>query len=114
MKYSLLIYGAENDYASLSEEAGKEMYAGHFAFIDKNGPVITSSAELQSVTSATSVGQRADGQQVVTDGPFAETAEQLGGFYIVEAADLDAAVALAKQIPSLPGHSIEIRPLVEH
>jgi len=112
MKYTLRIYGAEKDYAALSEDAGKEMYAGHFAFIDKNGPVITSSAELQSVTSATTV-RTEDNGRVVTDGPFAEAAEQLGGFYIVDAPDLDAAVAMAKQIPSLPGHCIEIRPIVE-
>ena len=69
-------------------------------------------AQLQPTTMATSVRVR-DGKRLVTDGPFAETREQLGGYYLVEAKDLDEAIGLAARIPSAKVGTIEVRPVVE-
>ena len=67
---------------------------------------------LHSVSTATSVRVR-DGKKLVTDGPFAETREQLGGYFLIEAQDLDEAIAIAKRIPSATKGTVEIRPVVE-
>ena len=115
MQYALLIYGAEADYAELSAEAGKELYAEHERFgamLTERG-AIRAGMELASVSTATTVRRDGD-DRVVIDGPFAETKEQLGGFYVVEAADLDEALEYAKQIPLPPGHKVEVRPEPAH
>jgi hypothetical protein len=71
-----------------------------------------SSSPLHSVTTATSVKVR-DGQKFVTDGPFAETREQLGGYYLIDTKDLDEAIAIAERIPAARKGTVEIRPIVE-
>ena len=71
-----------------------------------------SSSQLQPTSAATSVRVR-DGKRLVTDGPFAETREQLGGYYLVEAKNLDEAIAIAARIPSVSAGTVEVRPLVE-
>ena len=106
--YVLLIAGDDAAYAALSEEETKRMYAGHYAFMDelnKAGVTIVSGAELESPSTARTV--LPDG--TVTDGPFAETKEQIGGFYAIDVSTMDEAVAWAKKIPMLPTDKIEVR-----
>jgi hypothetical protein len=115
MKYLLLIYDREQDWNNMNEAEQGAIYGEYMKFSQKikdSGNYITG-AQLHPVASATSVRVR-DDQQLVTDGPFAETHEQLGGYYLVEAKDLDEAAALAARIPSARLGTIEVRPLVEH
>lgn len=111
MKYALLLYGSEAAYAQLTEQESKELYAQHDAFGEKVGSAIRGGAELRPSGTATTIRHRGD-ERLVTDGPFAEAAEQLGGFYLVEAKDLDEAIEFAKLVPTLPGDTIEVRPVV--
>ena len=113
MEYLLLIYDAETDWAKLSEAEQGKMYQEYMTFtegIQKSGNH-KAGQQLQPVATATTVRVR-DGKRVVTDGPFAETREQLGGFYWIEAKDLDEAIAIAERIPSARIGSIEVRPIV--
>jgi hypothetical protein len=115
MKYMLLIYDNEQDWLNLSEEKQSEMYGAYMKFgaeIQASGNYIAG-AQLHPIASATSVRIR-DDKQLVVDGPFAETKEQLGGYYVIEAKDLDEATAIAARIPSATMGTVEIRPLVEH
>jgi hypothetical protein len=112
MKYMLLIHDDEKAFQSLSEEERQAIYAEYGRFsqeIAASGHLVDG-AELQPTTLATTVRLRA-GNRMVTDGPFAETREQLGGYYLVEAKDLDEAIALAARIPSARTGTIEVRPL---
>jgi hypothetical protein len=113
MKYMLLIHEDERMFQGLSEAERQRIYAEYRKFsqdITASGHYISGS-ELQPTSTATSVRIR-DGKRLVTDGPFAETREQLGGYYLVEAANLDDAIALAARIPSARTGTIEVRPLV--
>jgi hypothetical protein len=113
MQYLLLIYDQESQWGNLNEaEQGKLMqeYGELIKSIQQSGHYLASS-QLHPVSKATTVRVR-DGKKLVTDGPFAETKEQLGGFYLIEAKDLDDAVAIAARVPSARWGSIEIRPLV--
>jgi hypothetical protein len=113
MKYLLLIYENEASFANVSEaEQGQifEEYMTYSRGIKKNGNYIGGEA-LQPVATATTVRQR-NGKTLTTDGPFAETKEQLGGFYMVEAKDLDEAIKLANGIPAARTGSIEVRPIM--
>ncbi|GAB4588451.1 YciI family protein [Nocardia sp. IFM 10818] len=85
----------------------------HTRFEEKNREAILGGEALAWRTTATSI--RPDGRNgfLVTDGPFVETKENLGGYYLLEAADLDAAIAVAKQIPMPPGCGVEVRPIME-
>ncbi|HVT43233.1 MAG TPA: YciI family protein [Thermoanaerobaculia bacterium] len=114
MKYMLLIYHDEKGWDKLSESERMEIYAeyGKFGQQITAGGNYVSGSELQPTTTATSVRVR-DGKRLVTDGPFAETREQLGGYYLVEAKDLDEAIDLASRIPSALTGTIEVRPLAE-
>ncbi len=114
MKYMLLIYDAEEAWGNLSEAEQQEIYGEYGKFtqdIIANGKHI-GGAQLEPISTATSVRLR-DGKQLVTDGPFAETTEQLGGYYLIEAKDLDEATAIAARIPSARLGTVEIRPVVE-
>jgi len=113
MKYALLIYSAEDAGPQTDEELGAEMplWFGFTEELDKAGANLAGEALLPSET-ATTVQVR-NGERVTIDGPFAETKEVLGGFYIIEAADLDAAIAWAEKIPAAPYGSIEVRPVME-
>jgi hypothetical protein len=114
MKYMLLIYDREQDWNKLTEADQQAMYSEYMKFsesIKASGNYVTG-AQLHPIASATSVRIR-DGKELVTDGPFAETHEQLGGYYLIEAKDLDQATAIAARIPSARFGTIEIRPLVE-
>src|ERR1700730_7262399 len=114
MKYMLLIHDDEQGWAKLSEAERQKMYAeyGQFGQQIKAAGQHLASAQLQPTTMATSVRVR-DGKRLVTDGPFAETREQLGGYYLIEAKDLDEAIAIAAGIPSVSAGTVEVRPLVE-
>lgn len=112
MKYMLMIYDSEAEYdARMSEEDVKAEMAEYYAFGDVAGSRIVASEALHSVNSATTVRVR-DGKTLTTDGPFAETKEQLGGFYLLDCKDLDEAIELAAQIPGAKYGSIEIRPCI--
>jgi len=108
-EYVLLIVGDDDAYQALDEEAGKAMYAGHREFMDGlkvAGVPSAYSAELDVPGSARTV--RADG--TVTDGPFAEAKEQVGGFYVIDVPTIEEAVGWARKIPLLPTDAVEVRP----
>jgi hypothetical protein len=114
MQYLLLIYGAESAWNSMSEaEAGKmtQAFGGFTQSIIASGNY-KGGNRLHDVANATTVRVK-DGKKIVTDGPFAETKEQLGGYYLIEAKDLDEATAIAARIPSAIIGSIEVRPVFE-
>ena|SRR5687767_7016621 len=113
MKYLLLIYENEASFASIPEsEQGKifQEYMDYSRAIVKSGNYIAGEA-LEPVATATTVRVK-NGKTLTTDGPFAETKEQLGGFYMVEAKDLDEAIKLAARIPASQTGSIEVRPIM--
>jgi hypothetical protein len=114
-QYLLLIYEDEKAYENPNPELWNQMMELHGAFsravVEQGGKVLGGEA-LQPTTTATSVRGEASGDKVVTDGPFVETKEALGGFYIVEASDLDQAIAFAKQCPA-PAGGIEVRPVMD-
>ena len=114
MQYMLLIYGDEKSWATMPADQLKKMYADYGAFTDElvASGAMRAGSELSPVATATTVRVR-NGRVQATDGPFAETREQLGGYYIIEVDHLDQAIKWAAKIPSALGGSIEIRPLVE-
>ena len=114
MRYLLLIYDAESQWAGMSESQRGQMFQEYMSFtesIKKSGNWLAGH-QLQPTSSATTVRSR-NGKTATTDGPFAETKEQLGGFYMIEAPNLDEATAIAARIPSVRIGSIEVRPIVE-
>jgi hypothetical protein len=113
MEYLLLIYSNETDDAKLTKAdvAAIHQEYGRFTQSIQQSEHHRAGQELRPTATATTVRMR-DGKRVVTDGPFAETREQLGGFYLVEAKDLDEALSIAERIPSARWGSIEVRPLV--
>lgn len=114
MEYLLLIYDSEAETAKMSQADMESMYAdfGKFTQSIQQSGNHRAGQQLQPVATATTVRIR-DGKRLVTDGPFAETREQLGGFYWIEAKDLDEALAIAARVPSARFGSIEVRPLVK-
>jgi hypothetical protein len=108
MQYLLLIYENEQRFAKGYDQA--EM-AEYFAFNKQFANQIKGGNALQPTPTATTVRVR-NGKRMLTDGPFAETKEQLGGFYLVEADDLNAALAMAEKIPGARFGSIEVRPIM--
>jgi hypothetical protein len=113
MKYLLLIYDEEKGLAKLTEGERSQMFAeyGQFTQQIKASGNYVGGNPLQPTPTATSVRVR-DGKRLVTDGPFAETREQLGGYYLVEAKDLDEATSIAGRIPSARFGTIEVRPVM--
>lgn len=114
MKYLLLICEDETRFGAMSEEENGELMEAYGRFhqeLEATGKIV-SAQRLQLSTAATTVRVR-DGETLITDGPFAETKEQLGGFYLIEAEDLDEAIAWAAKIPSATDGSIEVRPVWE-
>jgi hypothetical protein len=113
MQYLLLIYEREADWNARSEQDKGAIFQEYMAFtqgIMKSGHHRAGDA-LQPVSTATTVRVR-NGKTVTTDGPFAETREQLGGYYLVEAKDLDEAISIAARIPSARYGSVEVRPIM--
>ena len=112
MKYLCLIYENEGMWEKLSKEDGDRIMGEYFAFTDdirKSGQYLGGEA-LQPTATATTVRVR-NGKIGNTDGPFAETKEQLGGYYLVEAKDLNEAIKVAARIPAAKNGSIEVRPI---
>jgi hypothetical protein len=114
MKYLLLIYADERAYEAMSEDERRELYAAYDELMKDLGASgkMLGGEELAPTTSATSVQVRA-GERLVTDGPYAETKEQLGGYFLIDVDDLDAAIDIAARIPSVQSGSIEVRPIAE-
>ena len=113
MQYLLMIYRNEADLRHMTPADGKQMTAEYGAFtqsIIQSGHFKAGDG-LQPTSTATTVRVR-DGKVLTTDGPFAETREQLGGYYLVEAKDLDTAIGIAARIPGAKVGSIEIRPVM--
>jgi hypothetical protein len=114
MKYMLLICDDEQAFGRLNESEQRQIMAEYREFtrqIQQSGHYVAGS-QLAPTSAATTVRVR-DGKRLVTDGPFAETHEQLGGYYLVDARDLDEAIGLAARLPSARMGTIEVRPLVE-
>src|SRR3954452_15231749 len=111
MQYALLIYGAEGRWEELSEEEQQAMTQEYMAIgMDSK---TKAGADLGELSKSTVRVQ--NGKPVTTDGPFAETKEYLGGFYLIEADNLDEAIETAARIPAArTGGAIEVRPVVEH
>lgn len=111
MKYLLLVYGDEQAWTE--QERGECMIESTELCheLHRNGHYLGASP-LQPVSTATSIKVR-EGKRLITDGPFAETHEQLGGYFLVEASGLDEAIAIASRIPAAAKGTVEIRPLVE-
>ena len=113
MQYMLLIYDNEAEAPKPGDPRGPVLFKEYGAFtegIRKSGNFIAG-APLQTTATATTVRLR-DGKRLVTDGPFAETREQLGGYYLVEAKNLDEAISFAAGIPGAKTGSIEVRPVL--
>lgn len=113
MEYLLLIYNNEADTDKLRETERDAMYQEFMRLTQsmQQSGNYRAGQQLKPVATATTVRVR-DGKRMVTDGPFAETREQLGGFYMIEAKDLDEALAIAERVPSARWGSIEVRPIV--
>jgi hypothetical protein len=114
MRYLCLIYDDEKKVAAMPESESNAFMGEYFAFTDgirQSGHYLAGEA-LQPVETATTVRVR-NGKVGTTDGPFAETKEQLGGFYMIEARDLNDAIQVAAKIPSAKLGSVEVRPIVE-
>ena len=111
MKYMLLVYMDEH---AMSEQEREHCYVESAQLtqdLNATGQYLSASP-LHPVSTATSVRVR-DGKRVVTDGPFAETREQLGGYYVIEAKDLDEAMSVAERVPPARFGTVEIRPVME-
>ena len=114
MRYVLLIYASEAEYGKMSQQEIGALMQGHAQLAQglvESGAMV-GGGPLQSTSSATTVRVR-NGKALVTDGPFAETKEQLAGFYILNCKDLDEAIAAANKIPDVSIGSVEIRPMIE-
>ena len=115
MQYVLLIYSNEKDWTDWSSTDRDSMLREYMEFsksIAQSGHY-RAGDELAPTSNATTVRVR-DKKRLVTDGPFAETKEQLGGYYLIEAKDLDDAIAIAARVPSARLGSIEVRPIIPH
>ena len=114
MKYLLLIYQDEKQWGGLSEAARQQIYDEYGQLrqeLTTSGQFVGGS-QLHPVATASSVRVR-NGKELVTDGPFAETHEQLGGYFLIEAKNLDEALGIAARIPSARAGTVEVRPIVE-
>jgi hypothetical protein len=112
MQFALLIYEDESNFGP--GKAGpklQEVVARHHAFTQSLGVRRIGGAGLKGTSSATTV-RTTNGKQTLHDGPFAESKEQLGGFYLIEAPDLEAAIAIARQVPLAADGAIEVRPVL--
>jgi hypothetical protein len=112
MNYILLIYGDEKQWDALSQEEKEKVYADHGAYgeaMTKAG-VIRGGAELKPISTATTI-RFTNGKPTTHDGPFAETKEQLGGYYLIEVDNLEQALEWAAKMPGMTSGCVEVRPL---
>ncbi|MEJ0025455.1 MAG: YciI family protein [Rhizomicrobium sp.] len=112
MQYMLLIYANETEMANRSQQESGQVMAAYGAYTEalKKAGALVSADRLKSVSTATTV-RVADGKTQVLNGPYAESKEQLGGYYLVEAPDLDAAIAWAARCPGAGIGTVEVRPV---
>jgi len=112
MKYMLLIYGDETGAQGASKAEGERIFAAYMAYTEalKKAGVMVGADRLQWSSSATTV-RVANGKSSVLDGPYAETKEQLGGYYLIDVPDLDAALSWAARCPGASHGAIEVRPV---
>ena len=114
MRYMLMIYTAPGTWEGMSEEERNSTMGEYYDYTDslENAGILRAGAPLESVDTATTVRVR-DGERLTTDGPFAETREVLGGYYVIEVDTLDEALDHAARIPGARNGSIEVRPVVQ-
>jgi hypothetical protein len=110
-EYLVLIYQDEAGYANGDETLMNEVMEAHNSFSANNAKALKGGNALQPTSTATSIRGDGSGGVTVTDGPFVESKEVLGGYYLIEADDLDAAIAIAKQTPARFG-GVELRPIL--
>jgi len=110
-QYLILIYGDEKAHEQGGQPLWDQLMKEHTAFAETHGPKLAGGNALQPTGTATAVRRDDNGKVAVTDGPFAETKEALGGYYLVEAKDLDEAIAIAKDVPA-PFGGVEVRPVM--
>ncbi|MDX6279838.1 MAG: hypothetical protein QOH03_909 [Kribbellaceae bacterium] len=110
-KYLVMIYDNEALWDAADPSVPAANHLNHVAFAEANRAAIVGGAQLDGSNTATSIRADGAGGFVVTDGTFAETKEVMGGYYVIEAADLDEALAIAKQVPS-PMGGVEVRPII--
>jgi hypothetical protein len=115
MQYLAIIYGDESVYANATPEDIGAIFAAHGKFGEdsRNAGVFVGGEGLQGTSTATTVRVR-DGERLLTDGPYAETKEQIGGYYVLDCKDLDDALNWAAQIPEAKTGSIEVRPIMDY
>ena len=115
-KYMLLIYGEVEQWNAMPPEQAEAHMAAHGTFQATAGSALIDGAELEQPPTATTLRSDGSGGISVTDGPFLETKEALGGYYVIEASDLDGAIKAASMLPEVQhSHSgVEIRPVVDH
>ena len=113
MKYLCTIYGDESQWANASPEEMQPVLKEYNAFGEEAGDRILGGEGLQPTSTATTIRVR-NGDRQVSDGPFAETKEQLGGFYLLECNDLDEAIEWAAKIPGAQMGSVEVRPVMNY
>ncbi|MGW4641496.1 YciI family protein [Sphaerisporangium sp. NPDC004334] len=109
-KYLVLIYEDEASYAAATREDHDRVYKEHVVFAENNGPKLLGGDALHPTGTATSIRRDSSGEFLVTDGAFVETKEAICGYYLIDAADLDEAIAVAKQVPA-PYGGVEVRPV---
>ena len=116
MQYMFLIYEDEAAYAGADDTTLSEVVAKHMALSQemRDAGVLLGGDGLQPTATATTVVTGPGGVQTLHDGPFAETREHLGGYYLVEAPDLDAALAWARRMPVVEGGKVEVRPVMQY
>ena len=115
MQYALTIYDDQSRWSEMSEEDGRAQSEAYGKLTEemKSSGVFRAGEGLQPATTATTV-RVPNGERIVTDGPFAETKEQLAGFYLVDCKDLDEAIEAASKIPGATHGSIEVRPIMDY
>lgn len=113
MKYMLTLWNDETRWEGLAPEEAAAWMAEYARFGEEAGDVIVGGDGLEPTSAATTVRVR-DGERLLTDGPFAETREQLGGFYILECASLDEALGWAAKVPDAGTGSVEVRPVLDY
>ncbi|MBV1850011.1 YciI family protein [Catellatospora tritici] len=115
-KYLLLIYGDERQWAAMPPPEVRKLDEAHRAFSAAAGSAVLNGQELEPANIATTLRADSAGRLTITDGPFLETKEAVGGYYLIEAADLDEVISLASRLYEVStGHSgVEIRPVVDH
>jgi hypothetical protein len=115
MRYLLTIYGDESGWNDVTPEQSQQIMAAYGAFGQEAqaAGVLLGGEGLQPTSTATTVRVR-DGEALTTDGPFAETREQLGGYYLLECKDLDEAIGWAAKIPGAQDGSVEVRPIMDY